>query len=610
LQESEKHLQKQTFESSRSPRNVSPIDDNIPESVALHETDLGNAQRLIHHHGQDLRYVHSWGKWIVWNGTCWEQDRDGEVRRRAYQTVASIYAEAQHLSEQEARKRRANWATRSESERGLSAMISEARNLAGVSVDVKALDSDPWLLNVGNGTINLKSGQLQQHRREDMITKIVPVEFDPDATCPHWDAFLERVIPDKDVRDFVQRAIGYSLTGDTSERVLFILLGEGRNGKSTFLETIKALLGDYAKQTPMETLMVKPSCSIPHDIARLVGARFVSASEAEDGQRLAESLIKALTGGDTISARHLYTEYFEFKPQFKLWLGTNHKPGIRGTDKAIWDRIRLIPFNERITDEQVIPQRVMRASLAPEQAGILAWAIRGCQAYLQQGLGNPGAVKAAGAAYREEMDLLGDFLATRCIESASGKVQSSDLFAAYKAYCEETGDQPLNQTSFSLKIVERGFRKTRTKQGWIWEGLSIRSSRQEEKPDDGVGLPESVGLCRDSQVFSDKSTSREEDSEKPYTTLHPTPRLQIIGDDAGSTDTTRPPLMPHQFIDEHTELKPGDHIGDISGAWSLVVTEIEGENVFAYYLNDSGPEQADLYPRESLNGLLLLRRAA
>src|SRR5262249_35693849 len=271
------------------------------------------------------------------------------VMQRAKETVLNMYAEAHEIENESLRKDLAEHALRSESEARLRAMVSLAATDPDLHVPPSQLDADPWLLNLENGTLDLHTGKLGSHRRSDLITRLAPVGWDPAAKCPRWKAFLADVFSGDDALiGYVQRAAGYSLTGDTSERILLILHGEGANGKTTFLETLTAALGDYAARTPTETLLAKRPDAIPNDVARLKGTRFVTASEAGEGVQLAEARVKELTGRDRVPARFLHREWFEFCPEFKLWLATNHKPVIRGTDKAIWDRIRLVPFTVRI----------------------------------------------------------------------------------------------------------------------------------------------------------------------------------------------------------------------------------------------------------------------
>lgn len=282
----------------------------------FHLTDLGNAQRLVYRYGRDIRYCHPWNKWLTWTGTHWAIDDTAAVVRFAKDTVRQIYIEASEEEDERARKAIAEHAKRSEAKTRITNMISLAASEPGIPILPDQLDRNPWLLNVANGTIDLKTAQLKPHKREDLITKIAPVNYDPSAKCPTWLSFLDRIMNGKqELIKFLQRAIGYALTGDTSEQVIFIFHGSGANGKSTFLETISAMLGDgYAQQTPTSTLMVRRNETIPNDIARLKGARFVTAVEAEAGQRLAESLVKQMSGQDKLVARFMRGEFFEFRP--------------------------------------------------------------------------------------------------------------------------------------------------------------------------------------------------------------------------------------------------------------------------------------------------------
>lgn len=272
---------------------------------------------------------------------------------------------------------------------------------------------------------------------------------------------------------FLQRSVGYSLTGDTSEQCLFILHGSGANGKSTFLQTIASILGDYAMSTPTETLLVKPRGAIPSDVARLKGARFVTASEAEAEQRLAESLIKRMTGGvDSISVRFLYQEWFDLEPTHKIFLGTNHKPLITGSDNAIWRRIRLVPFEVTIPEPE--RDKNLFQKLKNEAEGIFAWAVQGCILWRKHGLEEPEEVRAATDNYREEMDTQAEFIKDRCVVRADVKISRKDLFDAYTAWCQENGQTQVNNKSFVAGMRDRGFMDCRTGKGARgWEGIDL-----------------------------------------------------------------------------------------------------------------------------------------
>jgi putative DNA primase/helicase len=354
----------------------------------------------------------------------------------------------------------------------MNAMLSSASSERGVPVLPKDLDADPYLFNCLNGTLDLRTGRLREHTREDLITKLSPVEYDPEAKCPTFDAFINRIMAGREkLIAFLQCAFGYALTGDVSERALFILYGCGANGKSVLVETLHAILGDYAMRTPTETLMVKQKGAIPNDVARLKGARFVTANESEEGQRLAESLIKDLTGGDTISARFMRAEFFDFKPECKVWLRTNHKPVIRGTDKAIWDRVKLIPFDVRIPDAE--QDKHLMAKLAAEAPGILAWMVEGCLAWQRAGLGIPEEVKKATDSYRAEMDVIQSFIDDRCYLSETAEVKAGDLHAQYLYWSERNGERPMSKRAFGLRLEEKGFTPTRSSHSRGWRGVGL-----------------------------------------------------------------------------------------------------------------------------------------
>ncbi len=450
----------------------------VPESQ--HLTDVGNSKRLVAKHGQDLRYCHRFRKWYTWNGTRWVKDDSGEVVRRAKQTAAGIYTEAAAATDPAERKALGQWAARSESEARICAMIALAESEPSIPVAPDQLDADPWLLNCVNGVLSLRTGELRPHRREDLLTKQVPVAYDPEARCERWLTFLVEIM-DGNPRlvAFLQRAVGYALSGDTSEQSLFFFYGLGANGKSVFLETIKALLGDYSKQADFGTFLTRKHDSPRNDVARLVGARFVSAVEAEPGRHFAESLVKALTGSDTIAARFLYSEAFEFVPQFKLFLAANSKPIIRGTDNAIWRRIRLVPFAVTIPPEE--QDKKLPEKLRAELPGILAWAVQGCLTWQKCGLDAPPEVLGATQEYKAEMDVIGLFLGECCIENANVSARASHLYAAYTGWCDTSGERPLSQKAFGARLTERGFRRYRGGTGsYCWAGVGLLAAQEGE----------------------------------------------------------------------------------------------------------------------------------
>jgi putative DNA primase/helicase len=327
-------------------------------------------------------------------------------------------------------------------------------------------------LNCSNGTLDLRSGKFCDHRREDLCTKIVRVDYDSTAACPLFDGFLNRIMSNNvELVSFVRRAIGYSLTGSIKEQCFFIAYGSGQNGKTTFFEPVRKLLGDYAKTADSSLLLIKNGNSIRNDVARLAGARFVSTSETEAGRILAEALVKQLTGGDTITSRFLYREFFEFTSQFKVFLVTNHRPQVRGVDNAIWRRIRLIPFDVTIPDEEL--DKDLGEKLLGELPGILAWAVRGCLEWQEKGLGMPPEVSAATEAYRQESDLLGAFIEDCCVQKPDNKIPVATLYYAYQQWCKHNAEELLEKNEFGLQLSERGFGAARDGRKRYRRGISL-----------------------------------------------------------------------------------------------------------------------------------------
>jgi len=435
-------------------------------------SELGNAERLVARHGKDIRYCHEWNKWLIWTGTHWQIDLTGEVERRAKETIRAIYSEAAEIEDEEKRAALAKHAAKSETNRAISAMVELAKSEPGIPVLSDQLDSDIWLLNCKNGTLDLRTGELRPHNRKDYITRIIPTEYNPYADFEEWAKFLHRIMNDNaELISFLQRAVGYSLTGSTREQCLFMLYGCGANGKTTFLEAISDVLAGYAQRTPTDTLLAKDTSGISNDIARLKGARFVVASEVEEGKRMAESLVKQMTGGEKMTARFMRAEYFEFMPHFKLWVGTNHKPVIRGTDQAIWRRIKLIPFNVTIPPEE--RDKNLLNKLRREMPGILNWAVMGCMDWQKNGLGEPEEVIKATNDYRSEMDVLTRFVSDCCTTATQRGTKSSELYKKYAEWSKDNGEFALSQTKFSTRMQEKGFNKTRTNRGMVWEGIAI-----------------------------------------------------------------------------------------------------------------------------------------
>jgi len=443
-----------------------------PQATPRQPTDIGNAKVFVVLQGENVRYSHTSRKWLNWDGKRWAEDNTGEIERKAKDTAIQMWEAAVRVKHHDIRMAFQKHALKTQYESRLKAMIALARSEPGIPITEAELDSDRWLLNVENGTLNLRIGKLREHRREDLITKLIPVPYNPQASCPLWDAFLNRIMGgDQELIKFLQTAVGYALVGDMREQVIFIFYGTGANGKSTFLVTIHSLLGDYARQTPTDTLLTKKGSTIPNDVARLKGSRFVEAAEVESGKQLAESLVKQLTGGDKMSARFLYGEYFEFDPTFKIFLAVNHKPTIRGSDHAIWRRIRLVPFNVTIPPEEQDKTLVER--LRSELPGILRWAVEGCRLWQRDGLEIPDSVKAATGEYRKEMDVIGDFITECCEEVPEVKTPFKAIYERYEGWCEQNQEEPIGTKGFGTCLNERGFPSVRTSTERFRKGIRL-----------------------------------------------------------------------------------------------------------------------------------------
>lgn len=443
-----------------------------------HLTDLGNARRLVRSHGQDLRYCDPWKTWLTWQGTHWQPDQSGAVMRAAKATVASIYAEAAQAPDEDARRTIAKHAMKSEAGARLREIIALAHSEPGIPVLPKDLDRDPWLLNCLNGTVDLRTGELRPHRREDLLTKLAPVRYDPQARSEVWDTFLARILPAAELRAFVQRALGYSIVGVTHEEVLFFPFGPTATGKSTLLCAVSATLGEYAQTADFATFLARDRVmgGPRNDIAEMDGRRFVMSVEVEEGTKLAEALITQLTGGDLVRARFLYQESFEFHPTFTLWLAANHRPRVRDDDDAIWRRILQIPFDVQIPKAERDPE--VKATLrdpARSGAAILAWMVHGCLAWQREGLGVPKAVEDTTQDYRDEMDPLRDFLADRCLVNSTEKATKGELWGSYEGWAKATGVRGMSSRQFIDRLRRQGFDETRTQTARFWIGVGLRN---------------------------------------------------------------------------------------------------------------------------------------
>ena len=433
-------------------------------------TDTGNSIRFGLRHAGRVIYVPGQG-WMVWDGLQWQRDDVAKVMEMAKSLSRSIYQEGDVLDDNEARVVVARHAKTSQQAPRLKAMLELAQSIPELVRKTGTLDAHDMLLGVGNGVINLKTGKLQAAKPEDLITHHSPVMFDVKTTCPLFLKFLDQVTgSSKPLITYLQRVIGYSLTGKTTEQCLFFLYGSGANGKSTFLNVITELLGsDLASQTPPETLMARKNSGATNDIARLIGVRVVIANEIEDGSLLAESLVKQMTGSDVMTARFLYGEFIEFVPKFKLFIAGNHKPTIRGRDHGIWRRIRLVPFE--VTIQEKNKDKHLQRKLRAELPGILNWAIQGCLAWQKSGLKQPKLVTQAVNAYRTEMDLLGQWVTENCVVGPQRAWPVRQAYGDYKIWAEGGGYRPMSESIFSREL-ETSFKKAKRKDANYFEGIA------------------------------------------------------------------------------------------------------------------------------------------
>lgn len=396
-------------------------------------TDIYNSERFSKKYGHKIRWSKDYGGWFIYNGKHWKRDNNDIIKKYAIEFYKVLCEELQEnkFNLDDYQLNQFSKHVKNTGQNGkLEAMLDCSKAFLGEGQE--KFDSNYDLFNSQNGTINLKTKMFQEFNPNDLLTKISNVNFDSKSECPRWTIFLEEIfLGNKEIIEFIQRVVGYSMTASTKEQCLFIFYGFGRNGKSIFIDTISYMLGDYAVNCPSTTLIRKPNSSaVPNDLASLKGARFVTAVESNQNVTLDEALIKQLTGGDKITARFLHKEYFEFKPTFKIFIATNHKPNIRGTDVGIWRRIRMIPFDLRITDEN--DDRNLGDKLREELPGIFKWAIEGYKKWESEGLKTPQVVLDATGNYQDEEDDLGQFIKDYCIEDEGGYIPINEFKNKFK----------------------------------------------------------------------------------------------------------------------------------------------------------------------------------
>ncbi|MEH6476690.1 MAG: phage/plasmid primase, P4 family [Sneathiella sp.] len=492
------------FSEARKTADAEELDRRL---VWYDRNDYGNGQRLIVRFGENLLYIPGLD-WFVWDGKRWHHDTEGMAARRTAHKVARAIRDeyktmnlrelAEKIQEKEAAvpggpyeaaakaiEAHKRWAVNSGNQARASAMLGEAAPY--IASEAKILDADDHLLTVENGTLELaskgaeKSGYvvMREHDRRDRITAKAAVTFSPEATAPTWQRFLETILPDPEVRLFVQRYYGYVLTGSQGEQCLCLFYGGGANGKSTLMDVIADIMGDYSKVLPFASLLhddKKRGSEASPDLARLPGARYVRASEPDAGVRFSESLIKTVTGGEEITARMLNKDFFEFRPQFKLVLAFNNRPSIRGGDHGIWRRIKMVPFEVSIPKEEQDPN--LKDKLLAESSGILNWMLDGYRDWREKGLAPPAAIAAATEEYKAEQNPLGEFVKD-CVQTTEGeRVSATRLYEVYNRWCEENSHKPMSTTLFGRLLPDQGL--TKIKYGVIYYDNIILSEFAED----------------------------------------------------------------------------------------------------------------------------------
>lgn len=442
------------------------------KSAEYNLTDWGNARRLVDKYGDVIRYCPAVG-WYIWDGTVWNEDTKEEIFQYAKSIVQNMYGLIPAIADSIKQTRLLKFIQATENQRPLTAMIASARNEPGIPIDRDVFDNHKDMINVENGVLNLRSGRLVSHDKDFLFSKKVPCDFNKNATCPQWDAFLNQIIPDENIQLFLQRFFGYSLTGYTSEQVFVIAQGNGSNGKGTMIDTILDVISDYGKTCEPETIIKKKyGRSASNDLADLQGARLVITSETEQNQVLDEGRIKKITGQDKIKCRFLYQEFFEYIPEFKLFLMTNHEPIIESQDYSIWRRILKVPFTVKISREQA--DLHLREKLIYEREGIFRWLVDGAMGWYKSGLCIPDAVLLSTKEYKEELDIIGDFLDMCTVKEESAKISATNLYKVYNHWCQAFEYTPDSSKVFPRGLTERGIKGIKSNGVRFRVGIQIR----------------------------------------------------------------------------------------------------------------------------------------
>ncbi len=454
----------------QQPRQVPQRHDSVPTTPGRptevpdlpsrrFKLDLyGNADRFMHLHGPNVHWCEDRGQWLVWSGRAWEPDAVRAASRLAELTIRALLKEAAEANDEDTIK----WAVRcNKAARARTEMLEVVKHRTAVRID--RFDRDPWLLGAANGVINLRTGKLLPHQRQDMITTLCPTEYDPEAPRSRWDKFLMEIMNgDEEMIACLQRMAGYFLTGDISVQILPILFGPGANGKNVFLDTLTGIMGPYAEEAPEGLITVRKGDEHPTEIADLHGKRLIVASETEEGRKMRIGLVKKITGNKYLKGRFMRQDYFQFERTHKTVLVTNNRPIVAEASNAIWRRLRLIPFTVVIPESK--QDKHLTEKLVAEWPGILAWAVRGCLDWQQRqcDLEFPQPVREATEQYRIDSDHVADFIAECCIdwrghEGQNMKTPKENVYLAYCSWCKSVGEDLLTRNAFNSRMRIHGF---------------------------------------------------------------------------------------------------------------------------------------------------------
>jgi putative DNA primase/helicase len=436
--------------------------------------DVGNATRLWHLVGRkEYRYIYEEKEVYRWSGKKWEPERSGHLEREWFKITEAM--ERQGVADDS--QSMVKWAKQSRSQPRTNAAVNMMRVMEGATISTAELNLPPMYLNMDSGTYNIQTQEQETHNRDQMMTRKMNASFDPEATCPKFESFMEQVLPDPEVRAYVQRAVGYSLLGKADHRAFFLIYGPSGTGKSQFLSTMEYVFGDYAASAAEGTFRIREGGGPNNDLHGLRGKRFVSTSETAENTNFNETLLKRITGTDLIVSREMYQTNQTWRPECSLWLATNHPPRFNSDDDAIWKRAKLVPFMTRFgTDMPEVPN-FARDHLYAEANGILNWILAGLHDFLANGLQEPGAVQDAAKQHREQSDSVIRFLEDQLVdgnleEVPGAQIRTSELFAMYEDWCKKSGERGLGNRRFINRLESSGRATyTRTSAHSVWRGL-------------------------------------------------------------------------------------------------------------------------------------------